>query len=200
MSRKILGLAALVWLFSFQINRAQIVGERAVGVTVSVGKGCKGFSYRYVFAHHGSLELKLGVSRSFVTDKASSDYGKGFFSTGSTLLGVSYQPFLFPGNRRNGSAVYGNIGIHARIHHNRKAFKFVDPENKTSLWITPDIYVGAGYLWEVFDFLEVFLESDIGYYNPDSGITVSDGNSSYQKNDTYTFYNDVILGFRIRLN
>ena len=194
------GIVIGAMLLATQTVNAQIVGEKAIGVTFSIGKGCKGLSYRHVFAHHGSFEVQAGFSRNLKTDKNSSDHGKGFFSVGSTVVGISYQPFIHAGDRKSGSAFYGNIGLRARIHHNRDAFKFVDAKNKTKLWITPDIYGGLGYLWEASDALEFFLESDIGYYNPENGATTGEGAAQVENFNFYTFYNDIIIGVRVRLN
>jgi hypothetical protein len=173
-------LILLLCTVVIQLTFAQIVGEQSIGVRGGVSGGPWGPSYRYVVNHNTAVEGFLGY-----TPKGTGVYTEGGEDkrAGSWLIGACYQPFIHTGDRHNGSNFYADLGIRARIHNHRIQG---DVSNKDGSPITPELYFGAGGLFELSDDFELFLTLGMKYYNKSGTI--------------YGMAVEAGAGFRIRLN
>jgi hypothetical protein len=173
-------LTLLLLLSVTQLIHAQIVGEQAIGVRAGVSGGPWGPSYRYVLNHNTAVEGFLGY-----TPKGTGVYtvdGEDV-RAGSWLLGVCYQPFIHTGDRHNGSNFYADLGLRARLHNHRIKGEVANQDGGI---ITPEVYVGAGGLFELSDDFEIFATFGMKYYNKSGNI--------------YGPAVEAGAGFRIRLN
>ncbi|MCS7028928.1 MAG: hypothetical protein NZ519_09195 [Bacteroidia bacterium] len=159
---------------------AQIVGEQGIGFRGGVSGAPWGPTYRYVVNHHTAIEGFLGY-----TPKGTGVYTEGGEDKrgGSWLLGVSCQPFIHSGDRHNGTNIYGDLAIRARLHNHRV---MGDNPNRDGSPITPELYFGAGALFELSEDFEVFISAGMKYYNKSTTI--------------YGMAVEAAGGFRIRLN
>lgn len=173
-------LILLLCVLITQLSFSQIVGEQAIGVRGGVSGGPWGPTYRYVLNHHTAVEGFLGY-----TPKGTGVYtveGEDV-RAGSWLLGVAYQPFIHTGDRHNGSNFYADIALRARLHNHRIK---EENANQDGGIITPEIYFGAGGLFEIADDFEIFISAGMKYYN--------------KNGTTYGMAVEAGAGFRIRLN
>lgn len=176
-------IKTLILLFSVIVIHstfAQIVGEQAIGVRGGVSGGPWGPTYRYVVNHNTAVEGFLGY-----TPKGTGVYtvdGEDV-RAGSWIIGACYQPFIHTGDRHNGSNFYLDLGLRARLHNHRIKGEVANQDGGI---ITPELYFGAGGLFEVSDDFELFLTFGMKYYNKSGTI--------------YGMAVEAGAGFRIRLN
>jgi hypothetical protein len=88
------------------------------------------------------------------------------FKRGGLVLGFAYQPFFHLGSRGFSVNGYANLGFRMRYHLNPGGFSM----GKDGYSLTPEVIGGAGLLFEVSEFLEMFFDGGVKFFNEDGDL------------------------------
>lgn len=134
--------------------QGQIAGEMSVGVRAGMEGAPMGLTYHYVLTHHSSVEAHIGYS-----PKQGRAIEEGFYR-GNLMMGLVYQPYIVTGDRDVATCLYASIGARLRLHNYRLRNPPSINYHKFHSPVTPDFILGAGFLLELHESIEAFVQLD----------------------------------------